>query len=293
MSPRRPKRRGRFEKIISMILGVGGLFTALGLLAIRNQLGGSFPYHLIVILAFSLFCWSAYVYRDGKRITALTADEVISQDQRAPVVYLRSFEDDPIVANDTQALMRHPVLPSSVKNQEESLASVLNEIGPCVAIGRPGEQLPTLGMARKYIAGDDWHGVVQDLVMRASAVVIRAGFTDGLWWEIETVIKDVKPEHLLFILPYGPQLQDTGPVFSSRESPPAYQVFQKRLEGFIPCKLPPFYPARNEGNFTGILFFDPDWTPHLGRVSNGFHWTMEGRLRATLAPFMRKFRIRN
>src|SRR5688572_33374629 len=122
--PARPKLKGLFLRIISMILGLTGLITVLGLQIMMSEVGGRFVYYLITVLAVSLVGWSAYLYRHGKRISVLTADELISKDQRAPVVYLRSFEDDKLTSDDTQALMRRQpfTLPASIKSEEESLA---------------------------------------------------------------------------------------------------------------------------------------------------------------------------
>lgn len=70
----------------------------------------------------------------------------------------------------------------------------LNRIGPVLEIGRPGEKLGTTGSARLYVADDDWQSIAGELMERARLVVIRAGNTPGLRWELERVRRKLHPE---------------------------------------------------------------------------------------------------
>jgi hypothetical protein len=49
--------------------------------------------------------------------------------------------------------------------EEEQLAMVMNEIGPFIAIGRPGEQWPELGAARMYVGDDEWQATINNLIV--------------------------------------------------------------------------------------------------------------------------------
>ena len=70
-------------------------------------------------------------------------------DSRPHVLYLRSFQTD--------ASTPFKVLASGFTTEEEQLADVLRPLGEMVAIGRPGELLPTPGAARTYATDSERH----------------------------------------------------------------------------------------------------------------------------------------
>ena len=79
------------------------------------------------------------------------SQELLAQDLRPPVLYLRAFLHDPTAAKVVafgeglagEAGFVNFIAPP-IYSEEEQLAEVFNEIGPFVAIGRPGETLPLL-----------------------------------------------------------------------------------------------------------------------------------------------------
>jgi hypothetical protein len=166
-----------------------------------------------------------------------------------------------------------------VTSEEEQLANVMQEIGPFIAIGRPGENLPELGATRVYVSDAEWQEKVRELISRARLVVLRAGSTAGFWWEVERVARDVSPEKLLFLLPYDAA---------------QYGVFRQRLQAYLPCQLPP-YPegGAHIGSVRGILFFQPDWTPHLARVKQSgqsVDWVRE--FKRSLEPVFNQLQVK-
>jgi hypothetical protein len=191
-------------------------------------------------------------YKLGKHRGALSAEAAIADDPRPPVVYLRSFQDDPVAAQGSEysgggALWSFV---GSIATEEEQFAAVMKEFGPFIAIGKPGEELPKLGAARMYVEDSEWKDTVLDLMSRAKLVVLRAGKTEGLWWEVATASKIVRPEGLLFLLPYDAK---------------QYETFRVKAEKYLPCRLPD-YPGgkiRSAGSIWGILYFEPDWRPHF------------------------------
>ena len=99
------------------------------------------------------------------------------------VLYLRSFQVD----NQTP---------------EQQIANAFSKVGKVVAIGHPGEALPKLGAFRIYVRGRDWQDVVADLMGRAKGVILQAGQTEGLRWELEKVLRHVSPHQLALFLPF-------------------------------------------------------------------------------------------
>ncbi len=117
-------------------------------------------------------------------LKAPSGDDVIAQDGRPAIIYLRSFADDTSF---------QPV-------HEQELVAALSLFGPVIAIGRPGEALQTLGAARVYL-GDDWQLQIYQWIQKCAMVVIRIGISPGLRWEIDTVTTCLKAERLLLQLP--------------------------------------------------------------------------------------------
>jgi hypothetical protein len=109
---------------------------------------------------------------------ARSAEEASASDPRRPVLYLRSFSvDDQVqvpVGGRWRRLLALLNYAASVSPEQE-MAFMLARIGPVVAIGQPGERLPELGAARRYVGADDWRRVVGELMDAAALVVIRAG----------------------------------------------------------------------------------------------------------------------
>jgi hypothetical protein len=90
----------------------------------------------------------------AKRASAPRAEELVTRDPRAPILYLRRFALDS-KASLVRTGQEFGSLVFNTKTDEELVAEVMNEIGPCIAIGRPGEKLPHLGFAREYVS-DKW-----------------------------------------------------------------------------------------------------------------------------------------
>ena len=81
----------------------------------------------------------------------------------------------------------------------------LMALGPLVAVGQPGEQMPIVGVPRFHV-GDDWRDRVQELLAEAALVVMRVGASAGLEWEIGEVGR-LCPAERIVVIP-SPRLKD-------------------------------------------------------------------------------------
>ena len=184
----------------------------------------------------------------ARRASVAPLENVLADDDRPPILYLRSFALD----EETSRVESHFVTTSMIKlrTEEELLAGVLSEIGPCVAIGKPGEVLPKIGFHRTYV-GDKWRERVLGLLPRARLVVLMGGTTDNFRWELQQAVELVRPECILMLIPYeGEQaffavLQDV--LHLSFDEVPQAAVFRGQT-------------------FRALLYFEPDWTPHFADV---------------------------
>jgi hypothetical protein len=153
---------------------------------------------------------------------AVPAEQQLQDDKRPPVLFLRSFEDDDLLDPTPRMIPMGDFFP---RRYEESLVKPLKAIGPMVSIGRPGNKLPMLGGARLFVDDRHWQQAVIHLRKHASAVVLMIGRTEGVWWEIESSIRDVEPEKLLFFFPYV-------------DEPKRRDTIAQRLLGYRPAQMP-------------------------------------------------------
>jgi hypothetical protein len=200
----------------------------------------------IAALSFGYIAWRCFDY--ARRFDARRAEDVVASDSRPPVLYLRSFEDDRRVAGNINVDGLH------VETEESELAKLFRSLGPFLAVGRPQEMLSYAGAARFQFDNDDWQQHVIELLSVARLVLIRAGKSDGLLWEIQTVVRLVEPEKILLLIPWGRR---------------SYDKFRSAVGGVFPAGLPT-YAGKNpkECFLAGIVFFDNDWTPHFSASSS-------------------------
>lgn len=185
--------------IVLMIVGFG-LFAAVEypiapivfvLLILCPTIGGS----LLMFLSYKVF------FKGRRKEQTLKLFNELG-DTRRPIIYLRSFADD----NPGITIRRYlkgmvvPFYFSSVLfSDEEALSTALQQFGPVLAIGQPGENLPDVGAARLYTdpQGVKWQQDVAQMLAVCQLVVLRAGITTGLQWEIREVFPKMPPEKVL------------------------------------------------------------------------------------------------
>jgi hypothetical protein len=175
----------------------------------------------------------------GRRLKAKPAESILERDKRSPVVYLRPFETD-----------KHRASRLVSMTYEQVLARAFRKVGPFVTVGDPTERLPKLGAARTYVDDADWRGAVADLTARAGVIVLQAGESEGLAWEIEHVVRLDRAERVLIALA----------VRGSRRQPTkqaSYEAFRRTAGALFPRPLPDTIGK------TRFLFFEADWTPRL------------------------------
>jgi hypothetical protein len=126
------------------------------------------------------------------------ADQQLTRDARKPIMFLRSFRDEGARVPPTDLFTR---LQLRRLRLEEVLAAELSRVGPCVAIGRPGERLPELGAFRKYV--EDWQAAVLEWTGSARVIVVIAGATPSVGWELRQLAAENTLHKLLIVFPAG------------------------------------------------------------------------------------------
>jgi hypothetical protein len=217
-----------------------------------------------------------------RKLRARPANHVLSDDQRPPVLYLRSFKDDEL----TSRPIRETGLPVPF-TEEEYLVEVLRDFGPCIAIGQPGESLPDLGAVRIYLADDAWQDKVRELLISSKLVVLRAGKTPNFLWEVEQGIRSARPQNIIILIPRMKNV---------------YRSFRKLANRYFPKSLPERIEEPNLfmgiASLHGYLYFDEDWTPHFVEFrSRTAFWSrpvsfpIKYVIQASLSPIYERFGI--
>jgi hypothetical protein len=213
-----------------------------------------FLLYLLLVASGTNILIQNYLHFLRKRL-AKTVDEVLAEN-KAPVLYLRSFLDDKVAAKREVTLL----------TEEEELNKALGHIGPMIAIGRPGEVLPEAGAARAYFTDDQWQAAVHHYMDISRLIVLRAGLSQGLIWEIQNSIQRLDPSKLILLIPFEKE---------------AYDQFRTRVQSLFPKPLPdhPGHDAHRMtinssgqmekgiyGSLLGLIHFDDDWTAHFEKI---------------------------
>jgi hypothetical protein len=154
------------------------------------------------------------------------------------VLYLRSFAEDNVVLDSGGA---------SIVTADSLLGGVLRDAGPVVGLARPGDHAPPLGVATSTLdASVDWKPQIEAWIRDASLVVIQAGTTQGLLWELQTARRLCAPEQLIVSFLAWQHL-------SERERESRYQAFVVVCTGALAIAL----PSKLERDL--FWCFEPGW----------------------------------
>ena len=201
---------------------------------------------LAMIVGGAFLCWRGRQYR-----AQATAQDIFG-DAKPDVLYLRAFEADRSVLRYVALSFFLPRIVSGLITEEEQLRDVLRPFGDLVAIGRPGEKLPTPGAARLYVSDAEWQSVVSDQMRSAALVVIRAGRGKGLLWELKQAFENLDPTKLL-ILVLNMKRKD-------------YAAFREEMSIMLGVSFPAFDGFMAFRRVSGFVRFASDWTPEMLRL---------------------------
>jgi hypothetical protein len=162
------------------------------------------------------------LWRRGQRLAAVDANEELKRDTRAPILYLRSFQDDSELLEAGAGLLVQVgsgarstklegaraqawrrILQLGTGRLEESLAWEVRGIGPFVAIGAPTEPLPELGATRAYFSDDTWQSTIIRWVDLAGLIILVLGPTEWIRWELGTIVERDALSKLIILMPTG------------------------------------------------------------------------------------------
>lgn len=147
------------------------------------------------------------LYKFAKSLSRRDHKEELLDDNRPPVLFLRSFRLDRV--RITPPDMQDASIPLSEKSFlkwgdvtfEEEICDILNFIGPVDAIGKPAEFAPPLGAKRIYIPNESWQKKVIEFMKSAAAVVIIPDVSEGVEWELINAPKYFDLSNIIILFP--------------------------------------------------------------------------------------------
>ncbi|MBR6591806.1 MAG: hypothetical protein IKK81_04180 [Prevotella sp.] len=191
---------------------------------------------IVISIILSSFFYSLY-----RRLNKRKKDTFDKDSIKAPfVLYLRSFVDD-------KTTKKRISFVNDVRTEEEVLVSVLSDVAPVYAIGDPKDKKMPLGASRIYVDDEHWKSTVIDMMNRAVVVVLRLGKTDSFWWEVETAVKNISLEKVMFVVP-------ESKTFSN-----VVTLYKILLEHNVDIKhLDVSIERKNQGSISSFLYFEAD-----------------------------------
>lgn len=172
------------------------------------------------------------------------------------VLFLRSFSEERGFARKVTSrplrwlIAPLPITPSEVRTEEEQVARGVAPFGRMVALGPTSDRLPHAGANRSYASDDQWQSEILTALDKADLVLLAAGPGGQLQWEVEQAVRRDDPVRLVLLVP---------------RARGQYADFREKLGNLFPKGLPeaPEVRASRVRYVRAVVWFDPDWTPHL------------------------------
>ena len=260
-----------FKALLSFLGAIVLLFLAILVVSVNPENGNPWApvFFAVLLLFYGVRCLKS------RSVDLLTLDG-LDNDSRAPVLFLRPFTEDSAVLSSGARIL-NPLNPFSWGKVlrwrglwasyrsffalrwtvEQVLAFTTRDMGPLVAIGQP-DTPPVLGAYNLYV-GDDWQARVEDLALRAQLVVLVAGTTPGLLWEVEFMRTRLDPVKCVIFVPDG-QRRWWWPFWRKGNRRKVWDGFRTMSAKLFPVPLP-----ESLGRFPSAAFvgFEAGWKPFV------------------------------
>jgi hypothetical protein len=197
---------------------------------------------ILSLLPITFLSCGAFLSWRGRQYAAEADVESVITDAKPHLLYLRPFRSD-------HTTKKEVFQPQFVTTDEEQLADVLRPFGELVAIGRPGESLPTPGAARIYTSDEEWRDVVKRQMQATRLVVIRAAVGENVLWELAQAVKTLEPQKML-ILVLKMKAED-------------YESFRTKANPILGVLLPERATLWRFSRVSGFISFAADWKPNF------------------------------
>jgi hypothetical protein len=197
-----PRNRRLASSVLFVLAAIVGGFS-IGFVLLASIMSG--PVYAIVsggIAGGILAAVTALFRYAARRSARVSAENLTQTDQRAPVLFLRSFKDDQVeLDRPKRGFVRGFLgMGAGAPSLDHVLLEEFTAVGPVVAIGVPGEAAP-FGAARTYVDDSEWKAVVAKFASDAAAVVIVIDDTEGVNWELSHLLDSGHLPKTLCLMP--------------------------------------------------------------------------------------------
>lgn len=167
----------------------------------------------------------AFAYYRARQMMAKNAAVAVLRSDKPSVMYLRSFATDSSLLRTIAFHAFYGINAlTQFSTEEEQIRDAFKPVGELLTIGRPGEKLPLPGAPRIYATESEWRQKVETLILHARLIVMRAGTTDALQWELASVV--------------GSSRLDDFVILVWRLSKKEYRRFKEQADRVLPNPLP-------------------------------------------------------
>lgn len=156
---------------------------------------------LVALVVLIIAGWA--LDRFAERFATKMYQGVRDWDRRAPVVFLRTFDQDD---NRLRIRALDPIarLPAGIgrsRTMDEMLLEHASPYGPIIAIGDPRDSKLPLGAARIFVPGQGqaWQEWVRGIVEPAKAIVMSPNDTEGVKWELALLAQGEFAQRVIYL----------------------------------------------------------------------------------------------
>lgn len=192
--PMRSKSVRRLNKPLGIFLAALGIITILVNAFMPSLLNSprGIAFYVSMTIGWGILLRS-------RRYFQIDADSLLSVDKRRPILFLRQFCDDPkLNFRGTGLRLIENYLDFSL---EIRLSNHFKRFGPFIAVGVSGETVPVPGAARAILSHREWISTVSDWMNEAKVIVMYAGWTNWVSWELAKIIETNNINKLILIIP--------------------------------------------------------------------------------------------
>lgn len=144
----------------------------------------------------------------SRMLGAVGVDRALDRPEAAFLLYLRPFDADDVALPKPRlpflsAVFAFRPFPARV---EEELFDVSDGFLPLIAVGKPGSRAQGRSAHRAFLDDADWRDFVRDKIRRAAGVAILLKDTEGVRWELSTLLAEGAATRTLFL--FDPAARD-------------------------------------------------------------------------------------
>ncbi|MBZ5622401.1 MAG: hypothetical protein LAQ69_27265 [Acidobacteriia bacterium] len=183
----------------------------------------------------------------AKWLRGMSLERATADDSRSPVLFLRSFEEENDARSALLSLSPVRFFSALFWGFEDRLLGTFRSYGPFTILDSRSRLMPASGAMRLGVRDEHWRDHVRELMQDAVLIIIVAGRTRGVLWEIELALT----------------LEDRNKVLIVTRNGLEYELVRTCLSNALAgASSAPPWPHRFRFTRTYFLFMDEEGCVH-------------------------------